>query len=142
MNPVLKWALVLVTEVGLAIDAWTHIDLAPTYAHSATAITQAQLFYLEAALVIAAGLALLVRVNLWTAGAAFLIAAGGLALLLLYRYVDVGQIGPIPNMYEPIWYPEKTTSAWGEVLAATGAAALVVLVGVAARQRRRTGALV
>jgi hypothetical protein len=44
---------------------------------------------------------------------------------LLYRYVDVGSLGPLPNMYENTWdVPGKVLSAWAEgaavVLAALG----------------------
>jgi hypothetical protein len=49
-------------------------------------------------------------------------------LLLLYRFVDVGELGPLPNMYEPLWYDEKSAAAWGEAVAATASAALVLLV--------------
>jgi hypothetical protein len=34
--------------------------------------------------------------------------------VLLYRYVDVGAIGPVPNMYEPVWYAEKLRSLYAE----------------------------
>jgi hypothetical protein len=55
---------------------------------------------------------------------ALLIAAGGLGALLLY--VDVGGLGPIPDMYDPIWYTEKTISAVGEAAAALGALCLLL----------------
>ena len=58
---------------------------------------------------------------------AFLVAAGGLGAVLLYAYVDVGGFGPLPNMYDPIWYPEKTISAIAEAVAAVGALALLTL---------------
>jgi hypothetical protein len=47
---------------------------------------------------------------------AFLVAAAGLAAVLLYRYVDVGAFGPFPNMYEPLWYAEKSRSAIAEAI--------------------------
>lgn len=56
----------------------------------------------------------------------FLIAASALGAILLYRYVDVGTIGPLPDMYDPAWYPEKTLSAVAEAIAAIGAAILLV----------------
>jgi hypothetical protein len=56
--------------------------------------------------------------------AAFLVAATALAAVLLYRYVDVPAIGPIPSMYEPLWFFQKSLSAVAEgagaVLAAGG----------------------
>lgn len=39
---------------------------------------------------------------------------GGLAAVLLYRYVAVPGFGPVPGMYEPAWYAEKTLSAIAE----------------------------
>jgi hypothetical protein len=38
------------------------------------------------------------------------VSAGGFAAVLVYQYVDVGAIGPLPNMYDPGQYPEKTLS--------------------------------
>jgi hypothetical protein len=52
--------------------------------------------------------------------------------VLLYRYVDVGAIGPVPNMYEPVWFGEKLHSAYAE-----GGVALVWLLREVARARRR-----
>jgi hypothetical protein len=52
--------------------------------------------------------------------------------VLLYRYVDVGSIGPIPNMYEPVWFGEKTHSAYAE-----GLVAVVWLVREGLRLRQR-----
>jgi hypothetical protein len=50
--------------------------------------------------------------------------------VLLYRYVDVGAIGPVPNMYEPVWFTLKTRSAVAE-----GAVAVVWLVREVLRRR-------
>ena len=128
----------VVAVVGLGIDAYTHIDLASLYSHSTTSITQEQLFDIEAALAIVSAVALLFRVNLWTVLAAFLVSAGGLTLLLLYRYVDVGTIGPVPNMYEPLWYDEKSVCAWFEAVAAIASAASLVFVVVPQRRALRS----
>ena len=89
-------------------------------------VSQGTLFRVEAGIAIAAGVLLLVRANIWTALLVVLVAGGGLALLLLYRYVDVGKLGPLPNMYEPIWYPKKEWSAIGEGVAALAAAGVLV----------------
>ena|SRR5690348_10141134 len=134
MGPTPRRVLVAIAVIGLAVDAYTHLDLAPLYSHSATAVSQAQLFQAEAVLAILAGLALIARATALVATVAFLVAAGGLALLLLYRFVDVGELGPLPNMYEPLWYDEKSISAWAEAVAAVASGALVVL-GVRARRR-------
>ncbi len=45
--------------------------------------------------------------------------------MLLYRYVDVETIGPLPNMYEPTWeVPGKPLSASAE-----GGAAVLSALG-------------
>jgi len=63
------------------------------------------------------------------------VGASGLAAVLLYRYVDLGALGPLPNMYENTWQvPGKLLSAYAEgaaiVLAGLG---LVVHRGVLPR---------
>jgi hypothetical protein len=137
MNVLARWALVLITIVGLGIDAYTHFDLASLYAFNKTSVvSEATLFRFEAVLAIVAALAILIRRNLLTATFAFMVAAGGLALLLLYRYVNVGKIGPIPNMYDPGWFTEKKVSALGEAVAVVGALGLMIEASVRRRHRR------
>ncbi|AUY47651.1 hypothetical protein [Streptomyces sp. CB01881] len=115
----------LLAAAGLAVDAAVHARLAGQYDAVTATISQGTLFRVEAA---AASLAVLL-VLLWRhrIGDAFawLTAAAGLAAILLYRYVDVGALGPLPNMYEPIWSHDKTTSAWAQAVAV---AALTVLL--------------
>ena len=66
--------------------------------------------------------------------AALLVAAGAAGAVLLYTYVDVGRLGPLPDMYEPTWsVPGKRLSAAAE-LAATLSASLGL--GLALRARR------
>jgi plastocyanin len=113
----------LLVAAGLAVDAYVHADLAPAYDGIRASVSQGELFRIEAGL--AAGAALLVLAvgrRAWF-GVAVAVAAGGLGALLLYRYVDVGQLGPLPNMYEPSWFPEKTAAAVAEAAAAVLAAA-------------------
>lgn len=118
-------ALTAVVLVGLAVDAIVHFHLASSYAGvKSNTLSQADLFRVEGALAVIAGVALLVRPRRYTAALAFLVSAGGTAAVLLYRYVDVGAFGPVPDMYEPIWYLEKTLSAWAEGVAALAALAL------------------
>jgi hypothetical protein len=50
--------------------------------------------------------------------------------LLLYAFIDVGGFGPLPDMYDPIWYTEKTISAIAEAVAAVGALCLLLMSGV------------
>src|SRR5215813_7114479 len=116
----------LVVAAGLAIDAYVHFDLAHGYDGNKASISQGQLFRIEA---VAAAIGALLVLVLWHRLAevlAFLIAAGGAAAVLIYRYVDIGAFGPFPAMYEPIWYTEKTLSMVAEVVAAVAAAVLVL----------------
>jgi hypothetical protein len=123
-----QWVLIVVVVIGLAVDAFVHIDLASSFANVKTSTLSMQdLFYVESAAAIIAALALLVRPGRYTAAFAFLVAAAGTVAVLLYRYVDVGRIGPLPNMYDPFWAPAgKTLSVFAEAIAAVAALALVV----------------
>jgi hypothetical protein len=125
----LSWALRLATVVGLAVDAWVHADLAARYDPNQApgGLSQGDLFRLEAAASVVAALALLLSARLVTWLLAWLVAASALAGLLLYRYHDPGAIGPLPDMYEPMWFPEKTQAGVAEAVA-TGTATLGLLL--------------
>ncbi len=116
------WLLRLVTAAALAVDAYVHADLAPAYDFAGKGISQGDLFRIEAA---AAALAALLLILLGTRplvwAYALLVAFAGTGAVLLYRYVDVGALGPLRNMYEPVWYPEKTRSAVAEATATLAA---------------------
>lgn len=116
----------VVTVAALAYDAYSHFDLAANYDGNIASISQGTLFRIEAVLAVVA--AVLVLATRWriAALAAFLVSAGGLAALLFYFYVNVGAIGPLPNMFEPIWYPEKTWSAISMGVAAVTSLALLL----------------
>lgn len=128
-------ALIAVVVVGLAIDAWVHLDLASAFKNNKTStLNEADLFRAEAVGAIVAALALAVRPRRWTAALAFIVAGGGAALAVLYRYVDVGSFGPIPNMYDPFWAPAgKNLSVVGEAVAALAALALFAMFQTLAR---------
>ncbi|MEO8889230.1 MAG: hypothetical protein ABI301_02375 [Jatrophihabitantaceae bacterium] len=139
MNTLVRWALVAVAAVGLGIDAYTHLDLASLYDGNKTStVSQGTLFRIEAVFAILVGIALIVRANLMTALAVVAVAGGGLFLLLLYRYVSVGKIGPLPDMSEPLWYAEKSWCAWGEGIALGAALLLAGDRFRSARTSRRT----
>jgi hypothetical protein len=134
MNALVRWALILIAVVGLGIDAYTHLDLAKLYSGNTTGtVNEGVLFQIEASLAIVAGLWLLVRPGILSVVFTLLITGGGAAALLVYRYVNVGKIGPIPNMWEPIWTTEKQWSLAGELIAF--AAALVLLASAVAKRR-------
>jgi len=131
-NGLARLLLRLLVAAGLAVDAYVHFDLASQYASGAVRISQGALFRIEAIAAVVAAV-LVVAVRRWiTDLLAFLVAIGGFAAVVLYRYVDVGAFGPFGNMYEPSWYAEKTLSAVAELVAALAALPLVILP-----QRRR-----
>ncbi len=135
---VVYWLLRAVTAAGLAIDAYVHADLAPTYDPVNKDISQGDLFRIEAGIASLAALLVLIYARRITWALAFLTAGGGLALLLIYRYVNVGSLGPVPNMYEPVWFPEKTATTIAQAVAtATALAGLVFAVARHRRNRRR-----
>ena len=123
---VLRRSLVGITVAGLAVDAF-HLSLASTYDAVQGSVSQGTLFRLEAIAAVLAAILLLVRPRRWTAALAALVAGGGLFALVLYRYVDVGQLGPMPDMYEPLWYAKKTWTAVAQLVSAASAIALVIL---------------
>ena len=132
--PRLLTALRWLTAVGLAYQAFAHLRLAPTYdAVRSRWISQGDLFRAEAVGAVLAALVLLIGRRWWRAAPAALVGGGGLVAVLVYRYVAVGAIGPLPDMTEMLWYPEKSWSALAAATAAVGGALVVVL------DRRRRG---
>lgn len=113
----------LLISAALAIDAVVHLRLASYYQSAAPAgIGQGNLFRIEAAAAILAGLYVLLRGSRPAYAAAFIVAASGVAAVLLYRYVNVPAFGPFPAMYEPIWFFQKSLSAVAQAAAAALAA--------------------
>jgi hypothetical protein len=134
--------MTVIVALGLAVDAFVHIHLAHDFTHVRTStLSQADLFYVEAAAAIVALIAVLVRPTRLTVGFAFLVAAAGFVAVVVYRYANVGAFGPIPNMYDPYWAPaEKTLSVIAEFVAAVVAAALYARAGSRASVTARADA--
>ena len=118
------WARALIVA-GLAIDVGVHWHLAtrldPVMSTVSPHLTEGQLFRVESVMALVAGVLVVALPRWWTAALAFLVAAGGVFALLLYALVDVGAVGPLPNMTDPTWYTEKTVSLVGEAVAALSA---------------------
>lgn len=128
-----RFVLRALVAAGLAIDAYVHAALADVFdVPAGGAITQGQLFLIEAGVASLAALLVLVLPARAAFAVAFLVAASALGAVLLYRYVEVGSLGPLPRMYTPVWTTEKVISA-----AAEGAAAALAAVGVLSQPRRR-----
>ena len=124
------WALRLVTAAALAVDAYVHADLIDRYApnRAAGGLSQGDLFRVEAG--VSALAALLVVLVAWRIVwvLTFAVAASAFAAVMLYAHYDIHAIGPIPDMYEPLWYSEKTLAATAEAVA-TGTSLLGLVLG-------------
>jgi hypothetical protein len=121
---IVSWTLRIATATALGIDAVVHWQNASAYDAVAATVSQGELFRAEAAVAVVVGLLVLLwpRPGSWLA--ALLVAASALGAVLLYRYVDLGALGPLPDLYENTWQvPGKLLSAYAE-----GAA--VVLAGL------------
>jgi hypothetical protein len=131
----MRLLLRLLVAAGLAVDAIVHFKVAPDLPGAdGGGIGANALFYGQAVVAAVVGVLVLAWPRRWTYAIGFLVAASALGAVLLYYFVDVGEIGPLPAMYEPVWYAEKTISATGE-----GVAALAALVGFVLGRRSRTG---
>lgn len=113
----LRGAARVLAAAGLAVDAYMHAHLADRYDAISESISQGTLFRIEAGLAALAALLVLVWRRLPADLFAWAVATGGLALLLVYRYVDVGVLGPFPNMYEPVWYGDKRVTVVAQAVA-------------------------
>lgn len=117
----------LVAAVGLAYDSYAHLDLAGNFDANTAVLSQGTLFRIDAVFAAIAGLLVLITRRWVGAIFAVLVAGSALSAVLLFRYVNLGTLGPLPNMYEPGWYPEKTFSAIAEAIAVVAAGALLFL---------------
>ena len=115
----------LLVAAGLAADAVIHWRFAPDMAPGPNTpdnvIPGDLLFYGQAVAAAVAGVLVLVWARRWTYAIAFVVAASAAGAVLLYYFVDFGQLGPIPRMYDPSWYADKTISLVGEAIAAIAA---------------------
>jgi hypothetical protein len=117
-SAITSWTLRVATAAALGIDAAVHWYNASAYDAATATISQGQLFRVQAALAVAVGLLVLVRPRPSSWVAASGVAASALIAVLLYRYVDVGSLGPLPDMYENTWQvPGKLLSAYAEAAA-------------------------
>jgi hypothetical protein len=125
-----RTTLIVLTIAGLAADAIVHFNLASAFDGNKTSVlSEADIFRIDASVAIVAAVVLAIRPRRYTAAFAFLVAAAGTAAVVVYRYVDVGGVGPIPNMYDPYWQPiGKMLSAVAEAIATVTAFSLFVLL--------------
>jgi hypothetical protein len=126
-----SWLLRLVAAAALALDSFVHADLAMRYdPNRHAAISQGDLFRVEAAVSALAALLVIVVGNRIVWAFAFVVAVSALGAVILYRYNDIGVLGPLPDMYEPAWYSEKLLGAYAEAIATVAAVAGFLLTFV------------
>ena len=117
----------VVTAAGLVVDAVIHLRLAADRDGIGSTLSEGNVFRIEGAVaLLAAVLVIVLPRRRLGYGIAFVVAASAFGAVVLYRYVNVGALGPLPNMYEPIWYHDKSVSAIAELVAAVIAAAALV----------------
>lgn len=131
----LMLTLRVLVAAGLVISAVIHLQLAPGYQQAAPGgVGQGNLFRIQAAAALLSAVFVLVKGSRTSFLAAAAVALSALAAVILYRYVQVPPLGPLPAMYEPIWFTEKVVTA-----AAEGVAGILALAGYrlhrGARQR-------
>ena len=123
--------LSVLTAAGLVIDAYVHLTVAGDYAFVKTdVVSQATLFRVEGGVAIAAAVIVLIRPSRLTSLIALVVGAAGVAAVLAYTEFDPGRIGPLPDMYEPVWFTKKTVSLIAEAGATVSAAALLALLSL------------
>ncbi|MGH3867297.1 MAG: hypothetical protein ACRDQ4_14365 [Pseudonocardiaceae bacterium] len=122
-----EFPLAVVAAAGLGYDAYAHFDLADNFDANIAVLSQGTVFRIDAVFAALAGLLVLITRRRAATIFAVLVAGGALGAVLLYRYVNLGVLGPLPNMYEPGWYLEKTFSAVAEAVAVLAAGSLLFL---------------
>ena len=111
-----RTALRVLAAACLGVSAFVHLHLAHRYGYPGT-INGETLFKIQGVVAAAIGVLLLVTGNKWVWAAAALVGLASFGAVMLYRYVNVGAIGPLPNMYDATWdpSPDKLLSALAEI---------------------------
>jgi glucan phosphoethanolaminetransferase (alkaline phosphatase superfamily) len=128
--------LALITAVLLGVDAYVHLHDAAKYdGFKSSVMTEGTLFRIQAVVAIVVAVLLLIWPRIITWLLSLLVAGSAAVAVTLYTYVNVGQLGPLPNLYENTWNePGKVASAIAEA-----AAALISIIGLVVATRRRRG---
>jgi uncharacterized membrane protein HdeD (DUF308 family) len=129
--------LAVVTAALLGVDAFVHLHYAHSYDqfHSST-MSEGTLFRIQGVVAIVVGVLLLIRPSVLTWTLSLLVAGSAVVAVTLYTYVNVGQLGPLPNLYENTWSPPgKVLSAVAELIAA-----VLSIIGLTMALRSRRAA--
>ncbi|MEO5992752.1 MAG: hypothetical protein ABIP92_04255 [Arthrobacter sp.] len=117
-SAVVRLGLRTLIAAGLAISAVIHFQLAAGYQEAAPGgVGQGTLFRIHAAGSLLAAVFVLLKGGSRAFIGAAVMSLSAFAAAIIYRYVQLPEIGPIPAMYEPVWYPEKVLATVVEGLA-------------------------
>jgi glucan phosphoethanolaminetransferase (alkaline phosphatase superfamily) len=129
--------LSVVVAALLAVDAYVHLSDASRYdSFKSSVMSEGTLFRIQGVVAIVVAVAVLIWPRVLTWVLSILVAGSAAVAVTFYTYVNVGPLGPLPNLYENTWSPPgKVVSAVAET-----AAALVSIAGLvlAMRMRRRS----
>ncbi|GID32456.1 hypothetical protein [Paractinoplanes brasiliensis] len=130
--------LAVVTAALLGVDAFVHLHDAAQYDQFRSSVmSEGDVFRIQGVVAIVVALALLIWPRVLTWIVSLLVAGSAAVAVTLYTYVNVGQLGPLPNLYENTWNaPGKAFSAVAETVAALLAVAGLVMA-LRARSARR-----
>lgn len=132
----LRIAALAVLAASLLLNAVIHFRLAAAFdGVPGTIASQGDLFRVQAVVnILVVPVVAFVR-RIWADAAAIAIALGGAALIIITALVplDLTWVG-LPYLFEPAYYPDKTTALLAQLVAAVAGGALLVL------RRRSAGA--
>src|SRR4051794_41985034 len=111
-----RLVLRVIAATCLGISAYVHLHLAHRYGFPGT-ISGETIFRVQGVVAATIAVLLLVTGNKWVWVAAALVGLASFAAVMLYPYVNVGAIGPLPQMYDSTWgpSPEKVLSPVPEI---------------------------
>jgi hypothetical protein len=134
MNKAGERVLAVVTAALLGVDAFVHLHYAHSYDQfKSSTMSEGTLFRIQGVVAIVVGVLLLIWPGVLTWLISLLVAGSAVVAVTLYTYVDVGALGPLPNLYENTWSPPgKVLSAVAELIAA-----ILSIIGLALAVRRR-----
>ena len=131
-----RYLLRVLAAAALGVSSYVHLHLASQFPFPGT-ISGTQVFQVQGAVTAALAVALLLTGNRWVWLAAAAVALASFAAVMTYRYVDLGAIGPLPDMYDTTWNPSPDKLLSAVVEAAVPVLALLHF-GLVRRQRGRT----
>lgn len=131
---VLARALAALTAAALAVDGIVHLAVAGRYAvPGGGVLAESNLFRAQALVALVVGAWVLLRPSVTSFAVAAVAAAVAAVAVITSTYLDLGSIGPLPDLYEPTWAaPGKVLSMVAEV-----AAVPLALLGAGATANRR-----